>query len=246
MPRRRASTHELRSAIDCLPRPTREAMLAGVAANDIIVGAYVDRRGGICPMLAAHRHGSRIDFLPFSRAWDRFTQAKRARRATQRELRVLTAHLQSSLLADEAADVDFRGAIVEHRALRARTAAERAMPAPRLGRRPRRADVAEGPPAAPRPALRTGPSDAGGRPRPGDANRAAELRDLRDRADLPRANQPGDPNRTAELRDRPGWSWLRPFGRVEELDRAVAAAAVAVAQGPGGGDPAERDPAGLV
>lgn len=224
MPRRRASTHELRSAIDCLPRPTREAMLAGVAANDIVVGAYVDRRGGICPMLAAHRHGSRIDFLPFSRAWDRFTQAKRARRATQRELRVLTAHLQSSLLADEDADVDLGGAIVEHRALRARTVAERAMPAPRLGRRPRRADVAEGPPAAPRPARRTGPSDVGERLRP------------------------GDPDRTAELGHRPGWSWLRPFGRVEELDRAVAAAAaaVAVAQGPGGGDPAERDPAGLV
>src|SRR5205809_7492203 len=49
---------ELRRTIDCLPLATREAMLAGVRAGErIIVGAYVDARGGVCPMLAAHRRG---------------------------------------------------------------------------------------------------------------------------------------------------------------------------------------------
>jgi len=64
----------LRRTIDCLPVATREAMLAGVRAGErIIVGAYVDGRGGVCPMLAAHRRGARTNFLSFARAWDRFT-----------------------------------------------------------------------------------------------------------------------------------------------------------------------------
>jgi hypothetical protein len=33
-------------------------MLEGIEANRIIVGAYSDRQGGICPMLAAHRNGA--------------------------------------------------------------------------------------------------------------------------------------------------------------------------------------------
>ena len=58
----------LRLAIDCLPVATREAMLAGVRANErIIVGAYVDGEGGVCPMLAAHR-ARRAHGLPVVRA----------------------------------------------------------------------------------------------------------------------------------------------------------------------------------
>ena len=125
MSRARASTHELRSAIDALPRATRAAMLEGVRSNKIIAGAYVDRQGGVCPMLAAHRQGARTAFLPFSRAWDRFSQGKRARRASRRELHVLVAHLQASLLAEEG-DVDLGEAIAEHRSLAARTRIERA------------------------------------------------------------------------------------------------------------------------
>jgi hypothetical protein len=52
--RRRATIEDLRQAIDCLPRHTRIAMLEGIAANDIIVGAY-STADGICPMLAAAR-----------------------------------------------------------------------------------------------------------------------------------------------------------------------------------------------
>jgi hypothetical protein len=127
MSRRRPPTDDLRLAIDCLPLRTREAMLEGVRSNDIIVGAYSDRRGGVCPMLAAHRHGGRTSFVSFAHAWDRFAGAKRARRATQRELRVLEAQLEASILAEGAAGgaMSLRAAIRDHQATaRARRARE--------------------------------------------------------------------------------------------------------------------------
>jgi hypothetical protein len=113
----RSLTHspidDLRLAIDCLPLRTRQAMLDGVRANEIIVGAYSDRSGGVCPMLAAHRHGGRTSFVSFAHAWDRFAGAKRARRATERELRILTAHLEASILAE----ADLGAAIRDHQAI---------------------------------------------------------------------------------------------------------------------------------
>src|SRR3954465_12445824 len=81
---RRDAREDLSLAVRCLPHHTRLPMLEGVRANDIIVGAYTDRKGGVCPMLAAHRCGGRTDFLAFAHAWDRFTGAKRPRLATPR------------------------------------------------------------------------------------------------------------------------------------------------------------------
>jgi len=121
-------------------------MLQGVRSNDIIVGAYTDRRGGVCPMLAAHRCGGRTSFLSFARSWDRFAKANsRARRATERELRILVTHLEASLLAEERYDLrdDLGAAIEDHR---------------RLVSRRRRSSAAE-------PRTR----------RPGDPDRAPEL-----------------------------------------------------------------------
>jgi len=116
MPRsRRAPIEDLRLAIDCLPVRTRQAMLAGVRDNEIIVGAYSDRHGGVCPMLAAHRYGGRTNFISFARAWDRFAGGKRARPATDREIAVLVAHLEASLLAEE--NVDLGGAVADHQSL---------------------------------------------------------------------------------------------------------------------------------
>ena len=167
MRRQRHPIEDLRTAIDCLPVETRVAMLHGVRANDIIVGAYTDRRGGVCPMLAAHRCGGRTDFLSFPRAWDRFAGAKgRARHASERELRILTTHLEASLLAEERSDL--QSAIDDHRRLASRRAQE---PGP----------VAE-----------------------------------------PHRVRPGDPNRANELAGRPGWSWLRPFRRWDDYERALA------------------------
>jgi hypothetical protein len=116
---RRALIADLRTAIDRLPLGTREAMLRGVRTNDIVVGAYTDRDGGVCPMLAAHRNGERTSFMSFARAWDRFCGARRARRATPRELRVLESHLEASILAerDAIAGGPLDAAIAEHQAL---------------------------------------------------------------------------------------------------------------------------------
>jgi hypothetical protein len=112
-----SSVDSLRLAIDCMPVATREAMLRGVRENErIIVGAYVDGMGGVCPMLAAHRCGGRTDFLSFAKSWDRFTRARgHSRAANQRELRILTAQLEDSLMA--ASGVELDQAIAEHRQL---------------------------------------------------------------------------------------------------------------------------------
>lgn len=166
MRRRRTTTiQDLRDAIDCLPRQTREAMLRGINTNPIIVGAYTSD-GGICPMLAAHRAGGRTNFISFARAWDGFAfrgarpaRGGRARRATERELLTLRAHLEASLLADEAPEADLAAAMVEHRELLARREQE-------LSAAP---GSSEGPAAKQRPG---GPR----RERPGDPDRSGELR----------------------------------------------------------------------
>jgi hypothetical protein len=105
----------LERAIDCLPVATRRAMLDGIRSQPIVAGAYTDGRGGVCPMLAAHRRGGRTTHLAFARAWDGFARARHVRRATARELRTLEDLLIASLERD--GDVDFATAIAEHRAL---------------------------------------------------------------------------------------------------------------------------------
>jgi len=128
MSRARSPIDDLRLAIDCLPVATRRAMLEGIRANDIIVGAYADRAGGVCPMLAAHRCGGRTSFVSFAHAWDRFAGARRARRATPRELAILLGQLEASLAAGDA--LDLGAAIADHEALRARPRAPEPAPTP--------------------------------------------------------------------------------------------------------------------
>jgi hypothetical protein len=152
MGRKRTTIESLRLAIDCLPADTRVAMLRGIRDNEIIVGAYTDRDGGICPMLAAHRCGGRTDFISFARSWDRFTKAgSRSRKASERELRILTSHLEASLLNEDAASTDLARAIDEHAELLARKTTEPAAE-PAKARRRRKA------------------------PRPGEPDRTRELR----------------------------------------------------------------------
>ena len=117
--RPRNACQRLRRAVDAMPRPSREAMLRGIEDNTIIVGAYTDpRSGGICPMLAAHRNGGRTDLASFARSWDRYTDARRPRLATRREVRTLRYLLEMSLIADESA-TSLTGAAAEIRAARA-------------------------------------------------------------------------------------------------------------------------------
>ena len=115
---RRRPARDLRLAINCMPQGTRQAMLEAIEENRIIVGAYTDSRGGICPMLAAHRHGGRTSLASFARAWDRYTKAGEGPRpASERELRTLKAMLEEAIaLADDLDTSDFKQVIAEHRA----------------------------------------------------------------------------------------------------------------------------------
>jgi hypothetical protein len=121
--RRRPShaARRLRIAVERLPKRTKEAMLRGIDTNRIVVGAYVDpESGGVCPMLAAHRNGGRTSVASFARAWDEYTDARRPRRATRREVRCLRDLLLESLDVDPALE---RKSIAE---LAAQIRAERA------------------------------------------------------------------------------------------------------------------------
>jgi hypothetical protein len=99
---------------------------------DGIVGAYTDNRGGVCPMLAAHRRGGRTDLASFARAWDRYTGAPDcARPATRRELRTLRAMLEASLWTD-GPQQDLASVVADHRA----TQVDRAVREEHTPRRP--------------------------------------------------------------------------------------------------------------
>jgi len=150
---RRRPAHELRIAIDCLPLGTRKAMLEGMDLNTIIVGAYVDRSGGVCPMLAAHRNGGRTSLASFARAWDRYTRPRKPRPATDRELRTLSTMLEASIALDEPGFTELSEVIAEHKAT---TAAE---PKPHERRETRQR------------------KETGERRETGERHRAAELRD---------------------------------------------------------------------
>ena len=100
--RREAQRLRSRRRLPALRDAGRDARGHAAATTASSSGAYTDRTGGVCPMLAAHRCGGRTDFRTFARAWDRFTGAgKRARSATERELRTLTAQLEASIWAED-------------------------------------------------------------------------------------------------------------------------------------------------
>jgi hypothetical protein len=153
--RRRATIEDLRVAIHSLPRTTRIAMLQGMAANEIIVGAYTDGQG-ICPMLAAHRNGGRTNLISFAKAWDRFafsgSRVTKPRPATARELLVLRTHLEASLLDEDTPTADLASAIESHRDLISRRSTTVPADSPAQSHR--------------RPTT----------PRPGDPDRSCELR----------------------------------------------------------------------
>ena len=163
--RDRNPAERLRFAVEALPHRTREAMLRGIDSNPIIVGAYVDRDGGVCPMLAAHRNGGRTSLASFARAWDRYTGAKRPRLATRRELRTLRSLLEARLSGDDLTDL---GSIAE---AAAQIRSERAAIAER--------EALAGDSAA--PAIPLPPDESlirvRRRPETGERHRAHELRD---------------------------------------------------------------------
>src|SRR4051795_7014454 len=102
MAKRRNNAKRLRNSISAMPNATKQAMLRGIRGNRVIVGAYVDKRGGVCPMLAAHRNGGRTNSRHFPRAWDAFTRAnpRKPRRASRLEVRILENYLETALVRE--------------------------------------------------------------------------------------------------------------------------------------------------
>ena len=130
---RRSNAMRLRHAVEALPTHTKQGMLRGIQSNRVVVGAYTDKRGGVCPMLAAHRNGGRTDFGAFARAWDAYVGAKKPRRASAREVRTLKGYLELALVREgirPEQPVQRDGSLVEAvrevKASRRRTAAEAA------------------------------------------------------------------------------------------------------------------------
>src|SRR5947199_163830 len=72
---RKQRAERLRFAVDTLPPETQRAMLQGINENRIVTGANTDRRGGVCPMLAADRNAFAVTPLAeiFATAWDHYT-----------------------------------------------------------------------------------------------------------------------------------------------------------------------------
>ncbi|HEY5197206.1 MAG TPA: hypothetical protein VIJ51_09290 [Solirubrobacteraceae bacterium] len=91
----------LRTTVDFLPPETKRAMLDGLERNRIITGANTDRRGGMCPMIAADRNafesGPMADI--FAAVWDSYNGAciLNRRDASERDLRTLKTMLETSL-----------------------------------------------------------------------------------------------------------------------------------------------------
>lgn len=91
----------LRTTVDFLPPDTKRAMLEGLERNRIITGANTDRRGGMCPMIAADRNafeaGPMADI--FAAVWDSYNGAciLNRRDASERDLRTLKTMLETSL-----------------------------------------------------------------------------------------------------------------------------------------------------
>lgn len=194
MRRQRDSAGRLRTAVELLPRHTREAMLRGVDSNRIIVGGYTDRDGGVCPMLAAHRNGGRTSFASFAHAWDAFTGAgKRPRRATRREIRVLRTYIEMSLLEDDT----------------------------RIGAGTSISSLAEQIRAERREVILRTAAESGDEVQP-------EVQTERE-VD-PKRTRPGDPDRAPELRRRRRWAWLRPTRSYDVFQATLAAASEQVAE----------------
>ena len=82
----RSSACASRSTACRSPRAKR-CSTACARTSAIIVGAYIDGDGGVCPMLAAHRCGGRTDFLSFAQAPGTASRARGARRAGRRRAR---------------------------------------------------------------------------------------------------------------------------------------------------------------
>jgi hypothetical protein len=141
---------ELRAVVDDLPLPVRMAMLEGVHHERVIAGAYTDNHDGVCPMLAAHRHGARHSHPDFARTWDEFAEApiEGFRTARPEHVAALADVLRASI------EAELRPAVPEPVV----PAAARPVPVPRSVPVDAPAASADEPPAVPADGLPTAPA----------------------------------------------------------------------------------------
>ncbi|MEA2299117.1 MAG: hypothetical protein QOF77_2053 [Solirubrobacteraceae bacterium] len=119
---RKQRAERLRYAVSTLPPETQRAMLQGIEQNRIVTGANTDRRGGVCPMLAADRNAFAVTPLAgiFATAWDQYTGTSfvnvTRRTASDRDLKVLRSMLETSLALSSGAATEICAAAGEIRA----------------------------------------------------------------------------------------------------------------------------------
>lgn len=238
---------ELRMAIDRLPLTTRRAMLQGIEKNPIIVGADANLSGGLCPMLAASAASEQVG-RPFARAWDRYARARLPRAATERELLTLRSMLDTSIEREEVTSDPLRAAIVSQAAPDDAQRRRVAQDARDAGDRHRAAQDAREAAREVRQALHDlrGASRVHGQethqlaepevrhsaeylqPAARVAAAKAEAKakahakaHAKAQASRRRPADTGEYDRTWELASRDGWSWLRPFRRYDDYERAL-------------------------
>lgn len=142
-------------------------MLDGLDDAPIIAGAYTSD-DGICPMLAAHRAGGRCSAAFFADAWDRF--AFRDARGRGRRRRHVARRVDERELRILRLQLEASLLDDEH----------------------------------------------------ADESLSGAMRDHRELlAREPLSRRPGDPDRAAELRGRAGWAWSRLFRRYDDYEAAL-------------------------
>lgn len=247
---RQQRAQDLRAAVDRLPLSTRQNMLRGLEEHNIIVGADGNVRGGRCPMMAASVGSSKVTGKPFARAWDAYAGVRLSRPATRHELQTLQAMLVASIDAETEQPVDLAEAVSNFSVVGEARAPLPAAPAPAVTH-VQAAPAPQATPHLPVwspvrqppagwtedvvPTRRRSWAAGAADEEPVDlraaiaAHMASKERTLaaeRAHARPPKARRPerrdtGERDRTEELENRHGWSWLRPFRRLDDFERAV-------------------------
>ncbi len=116
------AVERLRLAIDCMPWRRARRCSEECAATSASSSARMRRRGGVCPMLAAHRRGGRTDFLVVRQVLGPVRSRRRASRAGDRA-RAADPRRAAGGEPAGAGGLELDRAIGEHHVLRGRSLA---------------------------------------------------------------------------------------------------------------------------
>ena len=101
MAKRRNNAKRLRNSIGAMPNATKQAMLRGIRSNRVIVGAYVDKRGGVCRCSRLTATAAAPASAPSPAPGTRSpAPTPQARRASRLEVRILENYLEMALVRE--------------------------------------------------------------------------------------------------------------------------------------------------